>query len=233
VSAARVHPTTTLGTMARPHGALGESPGAPAAFGDSSAAPAAAGASSRGWRKLLNDLRHRRRRFRQLAGVAFVVWMTLAGRPEPRLWLVGAVLAALGMLVRFWASGYVMKNEVLATVGPYARVRHPLYVGNLLICAGFCAASGLWWSVPVALAMLLVFYPQTIRYEDQKLRRLFPGDWDRWAAETRALLPRLTPYEGNGERVPWSLSRSLLRNGEPVHIVLMVGGLWYLYTQLP
>lgn len=212
--------------MARPEGAFGDSAATAPVVPDAQPGP-------RGLRKLLHDLRHRRRRFRQLAGVLFVVWMTLVGRPEERLLVLGTVLAFLGMLVRLWASGYVMKNEVLATIGPYARVRHPLYVGNLLICAGFCAASGLWWSVPVAIALLLVFYPETIRYEDQKLRRLFPGDWDRWAAETRALLPRLTPYRGNGERVPWSLSRSLLRNGEPVHIVLMVAGLWYLYSKLP
>lgn len=186
-----------------------------------------------GWRKLLHDLRHRRRRYRQLVGIAFVVWMTLVGRPTEGLLVLGAVLSTLGMLVRLWASGFVMKNEVLATVGPYARVRHPLYVGNLLICAGFCAASGLWWSVPVAVLMWMLFYPQTIRYEDQKLRRLFPGDWDRWAGETRALLPRLRPYAGSGERVPWSLSRSLLRNGEPLHILLLGGGLWYLFTRLP
>lgn len=192
-------------------------------------AEAAQAAASRG---LLHDLRHRRRRYRQLAGVLFVLWMTLVGQPIAWLLWVGVALSTLGMLVRLWASGYVMKNEVLATVGPYARVRHPLYVGNLLICAGFCAASGLWWSVPVALAILFFFYPQTIRYEDQKLRRLFPGDWDRWAGETRALLPRLSPYEGNGERVPWSLKRSFLRNGEPLHILLLGGGLWYLFTKL-
>ncbi len=214
--------------MAQQGGALGEplqSAGGPAPEPVQAREP-------RGLGGLLYDLRHRRRRYRQLAGVLFVLWMTLVGRPvEGLLWL-GVGLATLGMLVRLWASGYVMKNQVLATVGPYARVRHPLYVGNLLICAGFCAASGLWWSVPAALAMLFFFYPQTIRYEDQKLRRLFPGDWDRWAGETRALLPRFTPYAGKGEPVPWSLSRSLLRNGEPVHILLLGGGLWYLFTRL-
>jgi len=185
-----------------------------------------------GLAKLVHDLRHRRRRYRQLVGVAFVVWMTLVGQPRLDLWWVGAVLACLGMGVRLWASGFVMKNEVLATVGPYARVRHPLYVGNLLICAGFCAASGLWWSVPVAIGMLLVFYPQTIRYEDQKLRRLFPGEWDAWAAQTLALWPSLKAYRGNGERVPWSLSRSLLRNGEPIHIALLGAGLALLFTRI-
>ena len=211
-------------------GALGDPRG-------SARAPARGATGARpdrgGWRKLLHDLRHRRRRFRQFAGIAFVVWMILFGQPPKGLLVRGAVLATLGRLVRLWASGYVMTNAVLATVGPYGRVRNPLYVGNILICAGFCAASGLWWSVPVALAMLLVFYPHTIRYEDQKLRRLFPGDWDRWAAETRALLPRLTRYKGSGERVPWSLTRSLLRNGEPLHILLLGGGLWYLATRLP
>jgi protein-S-isoprenylcysteine O-methyltransferase Ste14 len=202
----------------------------PPAGGGTPSEPATRARSGLG--KLLHDLRHRRRRFRQLVGIAFVVWMTLVGRPEQHLLWLGTALATLGMLVRLWASGFVMKNEVLATVGPYARVRHPLYVGNFLICAGFCAASGLWWSVPAALVMWLGFYPETIRYEDQKLRRLFPGDWDRWAAETRALLPRLTPYRGNGERVPWSLQRSLLRNGEPLHILLLGGGLWYLYSKL-
>ena len=217
--------------MAQQGGALGDSI---EGVGTPGGTPVDAAARDRGGlRKLLHDLRHRRRRFRQLAGVVFVAWMTVVGRPvEALLWL-GVALSVLGMLVRLWASGYVMKNEVLATVGPYARVRHPLYVGNILICAGFCAASGLWWSVLVAVALLFLFYPQTIRYEDQKLRRLFPGEWDRWAAETSALWPRLTPYEGSGERVPWSLGRSLLRNGEPLHIVLLGGGLWYLFTQLP
>ena len=216
-------------TMARQGGALVD----PTGDLRGPAAPVPTLAQERGgWRKLLHDLRHRRRRFRQFAGVLFVVWMTLVGRPvESLLWL-GVVLSALGMLVRLWASGYVMKNEILATIGPYAFVRHPLYVGNILICAGFCAASGLWWSVLAALCLLAVFYPQTIRYEDQKLRRLFPGEWDRWAGETRALLPRSRPYVGNGARVPWSLARSLLRNGEPVHILLLGGGLWYLFTRL-
>jgi hypothetical protein len=215
--------------MAQQGGALGDSLGSVRASGADAGSRAR---DSGGWRKLLYDLRHRRRRFRQFAGVAFVVWMTLVGRPVLPLWWLGTVLSALGMLVRLWASGYVMKNEVLATVGPYARVRHPLYVGNILICAGFCAASGLWWSVPVALAMLLAFYPQTIRYEDQKLRRLFPEDWDRWADTTRALLPRMQAYAGSSEPVPWLLRRSLLRNGEPLHILLLGGGLLLLFTRL-
>lgn len=193
--------------------------------------------------KLLHDLLHRRRRFRQLMGAVLVLVVTAFGTPTPALLTAGAVVACLGMIVRLAASGFVMKNEVLATHGPYAFVRHPLYVGNLLICLGFCLASGVWWSVPYAILTLLLFYPDAIRYEDQKLRRLFPGEWDRWAAETRALIPRLTPYAsadgaqpGDGSEpaggASWSLRLSMMRNGEPVHIVLLGGCLIYLYSQL-
>ena len=69
------------------------------------------------------------------------------------------VIAVLGILVRLWASGHVKKDKVLATTGPYAYVRHPLYVGNHLITFGFCLASGLWWSfiawLAIALTLLL------------------------------------------------------------------------------
>ncbi len=188
----------------------------------------------RGLRKLLYELRYKRRRYRQFVGIVLVFLLTLLGRPEPALFWIGALLASFGMGVRMWASGFVMKNEVLATGGPYGFVRHPLYVGNILICAGFCAASGLWWSTLAALVVLGLAYPETIRYEDQKLQRLFRGDWDRWAAETRALLPRLRPYpqperdEGSG----WSLRVSSVRNGEPLHVVVLVGCLVYLFVRM-
>lgn len=215
--------------MAQPGGALGDPT---ESLRVTSAESPQRPAERTGLAKVVHDLLHRRRRYRQLGGVLFVLWMTFVGQPTESLWWLGLALATLGMLVRLWASGFVMKNEVLATVGPYARVRHPLYVGNILICAGFCAASGQWWSVPAALVFLALFYPETIRYEDQKLRRLFPGEWDRWAERTLALWPSLRPYRGSAEPVPWSFRRSLLRNGEPLHILLLGGGLWYLYAHI-
>jgi protein-S-isoprenylcysteine O-methyltransferase Ste14 len=188
----------------------------------------------RGLRALLFDLRHRRRRFRQAVGVVFVLVLTYFGQPTPLLLAVGAAVALLGMAVRMWASGFVLKNEVLATHGPYAHVRHPLYVGNVLICVGFVLASGVWWAAMAALALLLFFYPQTIRYEDQKLRRLFPDVWDAWARQVRALWPRVTPYRAPG--VPaesrWSLKLSMVRNGEPLHVILLVACLVFLYRRL-
>lgn len=187
-----------------------------------------------GFGRLLHDLRHRRHRHRQFVGIALVFLLTLAGSPSQLPWAIGAGIVVLGMAIRLWASGFVLKDEELATTGPYGYVRHPLYVGNLSIAFGICLASGLWWSWPLMLAMVLYFYPQTIRHEDKKLRRIFGEDWDRWAAETRALLPRLRPERApEGERGSWSLRLSMIRNGEPIHIAIGLLCLGYLYYQLP
>jgi protein-S-isoprenylcysteine O-methyltransferase Ste14 len=184
-----------------------------------------------GVERLLHDLVHRRQRFRQLVGALFIFGMALAGRPTFTLFLVGAGLTVFGMAVRMWASGCVKKNTVLATNGPYALVRHPLYVGNVLICAGFCFASGLWWSIPLALATLLLFYPHAIRYEDKKLRGFFTEQWDAWGPKTPALLPRMSNWSGV-KGAEWSLHQSLIKNGEPIYVAIMTACLILLWVRL-
>ncbi len=184
-----------------------------------------------GFEKVKYDLVHRRQRFRQTVGALYVFLLTFAGEPTAKLLWYGGILVVLGMVVRMWASGCVKKNRVLATSGPYAFVRHPLYVGNILICAGFCIASGLWWSVPLGIAVLLLFYPPAIAYEDSKLRGLFPDQWDSWATKTPALLPRLSAWS-QAKGAEWSLNQSLFKNGEPVYVAIMVGCLGFMWMQL-
>jgi protein-S-isoprenylcysteine O-methyltransferase Ste14 len=184
-----------------------------------------------GFRRLLHDLKHRRRKHRQAVGVLLLVVLTILGEPSHPLWGIGTALAILGLGIRLWASGVVVKNEVLATNGPYGFVRHPLYVGNILLGLGFAVACGLWWSYLALAVLLLFFYPATIRYEDRKLHRLFGKDWEEWSSTTRALIPRLHPYgTSGGERAGWSLRLSSMRNGEPLHILiagLLLGWMYY------
>lgn len=189
--------------------------------------------SSLGLQKLAHDLMHRRYRFRQFVGIAFLFVLTFMGAPgklgEPGRWLyyVGVVVTIPGMLIRLWASGHVKKDKSLATSGPYGYVRHPLYVGNHLITFGFCLASGLWWSLPAWLVIGLIFYPGTIKHEDEVLHRLFGQSWVDWRARTHALIPRLTPYKP-GEKGEWSFNQSLRVNGEPVIILILVLCLYFL-----
>lgn len=185
-----------------------------------------------GIRRFIRDLRYNRYRFRQFIGIAFLILVTALGQPRATWYPPGVLLAVIGIVIRLWASGHVKKDKVLATTGPYAFVRHPLYVGNHLIMAGFCLASGRWWSFVLWLFIALYFYPQTIRHEDRLLARLFPGQWEPWAARTRALVPRLTPYP-SGQRAQWSFRQSLRKNGEPIIAALLLVCLYVLYLRLP
>jgi len=185
-----------------------------------------------GLARFVRDIRHNRHRTRQLVGIAFVILLVIIGAPtNADLYFLGVVSATLGIAVRMWASGHVRKDKVLATTGPYAYVRHPLYVGNHLITFGFCLASGLWWSFLVWIVLGFFYYPQTIAHEDRLLARLFPGEWEAWAKETRALIPRLGPYR-SGQSSEWSFRQSLRQNGEPIIAALLFLGLYILYGPL-
>jgi protein-S-isoprenylcysteine O-methyltransferase Ste14 len=104
---------------------------------------------------------------------------------------VGAPVALLGLALRAWAAGCLAKDRELATGGPYAYTRNPLYVGTLVVAAGLVAASrNILLGVMFAAVFTLVYLP-VIQNEEQHLRRLFP-EYAGYAARVPALWPRLT-----------------------------------------
>jgi protein-S-isoprenylcysteine O-methyltransferase Ste14 len=122
-----------------------------------------------------------------------VPFLVLA-RPVPELWSAGATLAVLGLLLRGWAAGTIRKDEELTTRGPYAFLRHPLYVGSFLIGIGLAAAGGHWvWPVLVVAFFVLV-YQRTIAEEEERLAALFGSRYEEYARHVPALLPRPTAY---------------------------------------
>ena len=76
---------------------------------------------AKGIHKLIRNLRHHEAS-RQWFAVLFVLLVSLMGTHELPLFYIGAGIAAVGTLIRLWASGHVMKNKELATDGPYAFV---------------------------------------------------------------------------------------------------------------
>lgn len=186
-----------------------------------------------GFKKLMHDIRYRRHRFRQLLGVSYIILITLVGRPQHILFLIGAVLVLVGIIIRLWASGHIKKDKELAVDGPYAYVRHPLYVGNIMAGFGFALAAGQWWwTVPVLIGFLLGFYPHAVQKEDKKLHRLFQADWEKWRSRTRALIPRFSPYHKGAAGGGWSFWQSLRQNVEPGIALFLLMCLYYLYIKL-
>jgi protein-S-isoprenylcysteine O-methyltransferase Ste14 len=148
-------------------------------------------------------------------GILFLIILTAIGEPtQAGSVLLGSLLAGIGILIRFWAGGYVKKDKELATTGPYSFVRNPLYVGNVLIALGFCMLSGHVWSYAVFIILYAWLYLPSIKREEGTLYKMFGQDFVRYKENVRAMWPRLTPYQqGSGG---WSASQ-WIKNGE--HIV--------------
>lgn len=110
--------------------------------------------------------------------------------PDPRAIAWSLALVLPGLWLRGYAAGYVKKNRELTQTGPYAYTRNPLYVGSILIAAGFAVAL-LSWIVAVALAvMFVVIYVPVIAGEEKFLRATF-ADFDAYCARVPRLIPRL------------------------------------------
>ena len=166
---------------------------------------------------------------RQALGLVLMAIFALFAQPEPLSFWVGTAVALAGMLIRLYASGFIVKNQQLATNGPYSIVRHPLYTGNLLLLIGFTFASGQWWALIVAGLFWWFYYPTAIEYEDRKLHRIFGDSWADWSGTVPAVIPR-----GLGVRSGWnwSFATSLRQNYEPLVVAYTVFWLFYIGRQL-
>ena len=155
---------------------------------------------------------------RQSFAVVLVSLYTITAAPRPVLAAIGLIVGLLGALVRLYASGFIVKNEELATDGAYRFVRHPLYTGNILLVLGFALAGSRWWAIPLALFFFWFYYPTAIEYEDRKLRRIFGATWETWSSRTPALVPRFGGGQpGGAHDRRWTLAVSN-KHGELVFV---------------
>jgi hypothetical protein len=176
----------------------------------------------------------RYRSFTPVPVIAVLGYLLFRTRGEPgpggpgldaALNLAGLLSAVLGQGLRFWTlgqvpegtsgQGSVLEAVVLNTRGPYAYVRNPLYVGNLLICLGLMAVAHQPWVYLIALAFFLGEYFFIIRAEEDFLRSRFGAAYEEFLTRVPRWVPRLTPaYEG-ALRHGFDVKRALKKEHNP------------------
>jgi protein-S-isoprenylcysteine O-methyltransferase Ste14 len=111
--------------------------------------------------------------------------------PTARSITIGFPIAVAGAAFRALAAGVIRKDSQLATSGPYAWTRNPLYFGSSLLAGGFAVMS---WNPIAAAALLapsLLIYPRVIRKEEAHLERLFGERFRSYRACVPVFIPRL------------------------------------------
>jgi len=135
-------------------------------------------------------------RWRVRAGYPVALAYLVLARPTPRSIACGAIPAALGLLIRGISSGYLRKDSELATAGPYAYTRNPLYFGSAFLAAAFIVAGGSWIAGILVGVYFAVFYYAVMRNEEEDLCVRFGAAFEEYAAS----VPLFFPWPGNRRR---------------------------------
>ncbi len=131
------------------------------------------------------------------------IWLFVSASISERSLRLGVALALLGEALRLWANGHVGHVKVnetqrgsnapkigrLVTAGPYAYVRHPLYVGTFLVGVGFCVVVRSAWLVLAALAFFFLVYRGKVRSEEATILHEWGEDYEAY----RRAVPRWVP----------------------------------------
>ena len=162
------------------------------------------------------DLRDTLFTYRSYTPLPFLALGLIFGQPSPTSLVAGALVAILGEAIRFWGVGHASSEtrttgsvggSRLVVSGPFAYVRNPLYVGNILMYTGLGIMANVPWLIVLTLAWFLFQYTQIVSREEEYLASAFPDEYARYRANVHRFMPRLTPYEhGAHQKIDWSMA---------------------------
>jgi protein-S-isoprenylcysteine O-methyltransferase Ste14 len=144
------------------------------------------------------DLRILRLRAVWLLIIPFYIYAS----PSTTLIWWGAGVGASGLALRAWAAGSIRKDRELATTGPYAHTRNPLYLGSFILGVGVTLAGGRWQFGVAFLAFFLLVYRATVVREAAVLEERFGVRYRAYRAQVPAVLPRFTSHKGEDSGSP-------------------------------
>jgi protein-S-isoprenylcysteine O-methyltransferase Ste14 len=134
-------------------------------------------------------------------GIAYLVFT------QPLLLIAGSALALIGLGIRAYAAGYLEKDRSLATDGPYAYTRNPLYLGSMFIGFGLVLAGAQWILGVVFVIFFLFVYGPVMRREERNLRQRFGQEYEEYASETSLFFPYRRRPEPPSRKFEWKRYR--------------------------
>lgn len=129
-------------------------------------------------------------RLRVPLGYLFGVVAFVLASPTSRSLLVGALAGLCGEGIRIWAAGHLEKGREVTTSGPYAWMRHPLYVGSSVMGAGLAIAARNAIVAVIVFFYLLVTIAAAIRTEEAHLTTKFGSAYPEYRQGAAAPVER-------------------------------------------
>jgi len=147
-------------------------------------------------------------KYRSYTPIPFLLLMLIFQQSTPRTLIVGFAIALVGELIRFWGVSWAgsetrstggVGGTFLIISGPFAYVRNPLYVGNILMYLGLGIMSFALFPYLqiVAIIFFLIQYYFIVEEEEKFLREKFKEDYKGYCTHVPSFLPRLFPYKNS------------------------------------
>jgi protein-S-isoprenylcysteine O-methyltransferase Ste14 len=150
--------------------------------------------------------------YRSYTPIPFLIMMLLFASPTLLSLCCGFFLAIIGEAVRFWGVSYAgsetrttgsVGGTQLVTEGPYAYVRNPLYIGNIMIYLGVGIMSNALvpWLQLIALGYFFFQYATIISLEEEYLKKTF-ASWSDYSSAVPRFVPRFRKFHSSGMLTP-------------------------------
>lgn len=190
------------------------------------------------------DIRQFFFRNRSYTPVPLALAIIYYAEPGGALTVIGSALIIMGELIRLsgvrYAGGATRTRKVgapaLCTDGPYAYVRNPLYVGNIIIYAGiilFAGGGRVWFLLGLTLTFFFVQYGLIISLEEETLRGKFGVRYEAYVSLVPRLIPRISPWSGRSESepIPWRKTlRTERRSLQTLSASILLILVWRLFS---
>jgi len=129
-------------------------------------------------------------RWRVRIGYPLSIVFWLLATPTRESIMYGSIIAGFGLLIRGAAAGHLVKYQQLATRGPYAYTRNPLYLGSAILAAGFAVAGHSWIAAAMLGIYFTVVYFAVMQNEGADLRVRYGAIFDEYASRVPLFFPR-------------------------------------------
>ena len=132
-------------------------------------------------------------RYRSFVGMIALVFLLYISEPAAISVGIGFFFIIFGMAFRAWAAGYILKDEELATDGPFELTRNPMYFGSFLLGLGIAIGGGGGNIYPylIFFAYYFSFFPFLMIIEHKRLKRKFGDQYIAYYKRSNSFFPKL------------------------------------------
>lgn len=126
----------------------------------------------------------------------FIAILFMVRKSTPNTIFLSLMIIFLGQLWRCWAAGSIglyrgenVKALKLATTGPYALMRNPLYFGNFIIGLGWSIIAGKFAVIIFCVSFYILYVIVIIPHEENFLRGKFGQEYEEYCERVKRFFP--------------------------------------------